>query len=103
MMRYSDSQILHRSDSVNGIYVTNKEIFDTPLLFDQKVHQLLTQICNKAYVSPLFYARGQLRVGLSSTDLAYGAAQCSTRDLNKISCKIKEKVDMLLWDLFCKI
>ena len=52
LLKYSDNKILHRSDPVNGIYVTNNEFFYAPFLFDQKVHQFLTQICNKAYVSP---------------------------------------------------
>lgn len=71
----------------NGVYVTNDECFDAPLLFDQIVHELLTQVSSKAPVSPPFNAYAQRQPGVSNTDRIYGAAQ-RTNDLSASKCKI---------------
>lgn len=86
LVKYEHQNFLGRRDKINRIYVTNTTVSPQSLL-DEKVHQLMTQLCTKASTNPPFCANGRLQIGEAPNwDHIYGMAQC-TGDLWVRTCK----------------
>lgn len=61
-LKYYTVPFLELRDTTNGIYVTSPVFFDVnPLLFQQKVHKLLTELCIVASRSRKRFAEGRAR------------------------------------------
>lgn len=84
LLKYSNVKFFGEIDNGNKFYMLNVQSVNDPTSFNQKVKELLSSISSKAYVSPVLYAAGELK--LEGSEKLYGLAQC-TRDLSSINCK----------------
>ncbi|KAG6537502.1 hypothetical protein ZIOFF_002596 [Zingiber officinale] len=91
MVRYSDAAFFGDADYDQSFPLFNpRNTFNTrnvsdPKVFDGKVALLLERLKNKAYISPLMFAKQELEIGDQSRNL-YGLAQC-TKDISGGDCK----------------
>ncbi|CAL9022146.1 unnamed protein product [Prunus brigantina] len=67
----------------NEIYLKNRESLYNAKFIQKKVHQVLTQLCDKVVRGSL-HAHGQLKVSEKGT--VHGVVEC-TGDLSDVDCK----------------
>ncbi|KAJ4729984.1 Cysteine-rich repeat secretory protein [Melia azedarach] len=84
LLKYSDKDFFGQIDNSNKFYMWNLQSVSNPGLFNQKTKTMLSQLANKAYISPKMYAVGETELGDSKK--LYGLTQC-TRDLSANDCK----------------
>ena len=61
----------------------NTQNVSNPSVFNGKVVELMDRLTQKAYLTPLLFATGEMEIG--GTDKLYGLVQC-TRDLSAGDC-----------------
>ncbi|KAJ4729981.1 Cysteine-rich repeat secretory protein [Melia azedarach] len=84
LLKYSDKEFFGQIDSQNKFCLWNFQSVSRPEPFNEKTKALLSQLANKAYVTPKMYAVGEM-LQFESKKL-YGLTQC-TRDLSMNDCK----------------
>ncbi|CAL9155985.1 antimicrobial ginkbilobin-2-like protein [Musa acuminata AAA Group] len=84
MLRYSDVEFFGEIDFDHRFYMWNRENVSDAVMFDGKVENLMNRLKQKAYISPLLFATGEMEIGESQE--LYGLVQC-TKDLSGGDCK----------------
>lgn len=84
LLKYTNTEFFGQIDNKNKFYMWNVRVVTEPVSFNQRTKELLTQLAEKAYVTPKLYAVGEMELGKSNK--LYGLTQC-TRDLSSVDCK----------------
>ncbi|KAK2988003.1 hypothetical protein RJ640_011266 [Escallonia rubra] len=84
LLKYSDMDFFGKIDEQNKFHMYNLRNVSNPEYFNTEVKKLLSELSEKAYVSPKLYATGDSKLGESKK--LYGLVQC-TRDLSSVDCK----------------
>ncbi|XP_077211037.1 antimicrobial ginkbilobin-2-like protein [Tasmannia lanceolata] len=84
LLHYSNAEFFGQIDNKNKFYMWNTQNVSDPMSFNQKTRELIHRLSLKAYVSPLKFATGDMKLG--EYQKLYGLVQC-TRDLSSGACK----------------
>lgn len=84
MLRYSDKEFFGEVDHNHTVLLRETRNVTNPIEFDSKVIELMNKLMTKAYISPLLFATGQMKI--QRVGRLYGLVQC-TKDLSGGECK----------------
>ncbi|KAJ1698444.1 hypothetical protein LUZ63_006956 [Rhynchospora breviuscula] len=95
LLRYSNKEFFGEIDHNHTMLMRDKSNVVNPIEFDHKVIELMNKLINKAYISPLLFATGEMEV--QRVGRLYGLVQC-TKDLSGGECKtcLKSAISQIL-------